>query len=136
MQVTANCNLHSQLSWYMYSKDFSVLDMSSIDQSGISVSTTFIVWRTHIPKHQKHHYRTILLQRENLCIFNTWFFFDTKKFSSVCIRCPWFYPRFIDHQASGKSFTAPGLFKMIENSKWFLCVKKFAPSALKKRQTK
>lgn len=134
MQVTANCNLHSQLSWY--SKDFSVLDMSSIDQSGISVSTTFIVWRTHIPKHQKHHYRTILLQRENLCIFNTWFFFDTKKFSSVCIRCPWFYPRFIDHQASGKSFTAPGLFKMIENSKWFLCVKKFAPSALKKRQTK
>lgn len=109
-----------------------VLDLSSIDQSGISVSTTFIVWRTHIPKHQIDHYSTVRLQRGNLCIFSTGFLFDTKKSSSVCIHCPWFYPQFIDHQASEKIFlfagnTAPGLFKMIENSNDFYVWRNLLP---------
>lgn len=103
-----------------------VLDLSSIDQSGISVSTTFIVWRIHIPKHQIDHYSTVRLQRGNLCIFSTGFLFDTKKSSSVCIHCPWFYPQFIDHQASDKFFYLQetqhlGFLKWLRTLMIFMC---------------
>lgn len=109
-----------------------VLDLSSIDQSGISVSTTFIVWRTHIPKHQIDHYSTVRLQRGNLCIFSTGFLFDTKKSSSVCIHCPWFYPQFIDHQASEKSFYLQetqhlGFLKWLRTLMIFMCEENLLP---------